>query len=52
MNAYYDRVEEKVVTEFDLSQYDKGALDEEAEAQMKERAERYEKETARLRACL
>lgn len=47
MNAYYDRVEEKVVSEFDLDVYDWGAVDEEYEAAMKERAERYARETDR-----
>lgn len=47
MKAYYDRVEEKVVSVFDLDTYDWGAVDEDYEEAMKERAELYARETDR-----
>lgn len=47
MNAYYDRVEEKVVTAWDPGQYDWGTIDEESEAKIKADAERYAADEAR-----
>lgn len=41
MHAYYDRMEEKVVTAYDMTVYDEGMLDEATEATLREDAERY-----------